>query len=869
MKRLPPHNALKFLRWFCREDCLEEIEGDLTEIFEKQYENSPGKAKRKFIWSVIKYLRPEFLKSFNTNYHANPMDMFRHNFLITYRNFLRYKSSFFINLIGLSSGLACTLLIYLWVSNELYFDKFHEKVDRLYQVMTNHSTGSRGIDTSENCSDLLAPALMDELEEVEYVVPVADRGPQVLVSDGKSIKVKGMLAGSDFFNVFTYPLLLGDKDQALRNKHDIVISDVLAVKLFGTSENVLGKEILSEDVDYAGNFVVSGVFEKVENSSLYFDYLLTNALFLDRRPPDYIGWHSNGVEVYLTLKEGADVDQFQNKINKLFLSKVEPLFGKELIANMFVEQYSNRYLYNRWENGVRDGGRIHYVVLFSIIALFILVIACINFMNLSTARASRRSKEVGIKKSIGVQRKTLVFQYMTESMLLTFLSLVFAVGLVLLLLPQFNLITGKQLTLTFDTKLILGALLIALITGFVSGSYPALYLSGFRPVEVLKGKLNTSSIGRGEMWARKGLVIFQFCISILLIVTVVVVYQQIQFVQSKNLGYDKGNVLTFAIQGNLMKNLESFIAAAKSTTGVVNASYIQGTVTEFSNFSGGHSWEGQSGDNNIEFTHAHVGYDFIETMGIEMKEGRSFSGQFANEDSKIIFNEAAIKVMGLINPIGKKVNFRGPDREIIGVVKNFHVQSLYEEIMPMALLCKTEWVSTVLVKLQGGTEQKTIAQLEKLYHTFNPGIPFDFRFLDDEYQALYVAEQRVAILSKYFASIAILISCLGLFGLAAFTAERRIKEIGIRKILGCSEFGIFSMLSADFTRMVLVSIVIALPFSYLIAKNWLEAFAYRIDLEWWIFIGAGLAALFIAWFTVGMQTVKAAKINPSQCLKEE
>ncbi len=863
----PPKNALRFLRWFCREDCIEEIEGDLTEVFEKQYEESPSKAKRKFTWSVIKYFRPEFIKSFRTSNHVNPLIMVRHNFLITYRNFLRYKSSFFINLIGLSSGLACTLLIYLWVSDEFYFDKFHEKANRLYQVMTNHSTGSRGIDTSENCSDLLAPALVDELEEVEYVVPVANWAPQILISDGKGIKVKGMLAGSDFFNVFTYRLLAGDKDQTLKNKSDIVISDDLAVKLFGTSENVLGKEIRSEDVEYAGNFIVSGIFQKPENSSMHFDYLLTNALFLDRRPPDYIGWHSNGVKVYLTLKEEADVNQFQHKINKLFRTKIEPLVGKEWIGNMFVEQYSDRYLYDRWENGVRAGGRIDYVILFSIIASFVLAIACINFMNLSTARASRRSKEVGVKKSIGVLRRTLIFQYISESIFLTSLSLILAVALAFLLLPQFNLITGKQLALSFDSKLILGVLLITLATGIISGSYPALYLSGFRPVEVLKGKLNTSL---GEILVRKGLVIFQFCISILLIVSVMVVYHQIHFIQSKNLGYEKENVLTVALQGNLNKNLEPFIAAAKNTTGVINASYIQGNVTEFGNFSGGHSWEGQQPDDKkIEFTHAHVGYDFIETMGIEMKEGRSFSRKFANEESRIIFNEAAIKVMGLSNPIGKRVNFRGPDREIIGVVKNFHVQSLYEEIMPMALLCKTEDVSTVMVKIQPGTEQETTARLEKVYHTFNPGIPFDFRFLDDEYQALYVSEQRVASLSKYFAGIAVLISCLGLFGLAAFTAERRTKEIGIRKILGCSELRIIRMLSADFTGMVLIAITIALPVSYFIAKYWLEGFAYRVDLEWWFFIGAGLMALLIAWFTVGMQTIKAARINPAKTLKEE
>ena len=354
----------------------------------------------------------------------------------------------------------------------------------------------------------------------------------------------------------------------------------------------------------------------------------------------------------------------------------------------------------------------------------------------------------------------------------------------------------------------------------------------------------------------------------MLIVVVVVVYQQINFVQTKNLGYDKDHVIAFERLGKLTESLETFLTEAKNTQGVVNASAISGDVTNFNNNDSGHSWEGHPDRSNIVFTHARVGFDFVETLNIKMKEGRSFSKDFNNEDSKIILNETAVKAMQLTDPVGKMVDVRGK-REIIGIVKDFHFKSLYEQIDPMYLIYNPATTSTVLIKIQAAKPAETLARVEKLYHTFNPGIAFDFRFVDDEYQTLYVAEQRVAKLSQYFAGIAILISCLGLFGLAAFTAERRIKEIGIRKILGSSELEIVRVLSADFNRMVLISIVISLPASYLIASKWLQSFAYRIDLEWWFFVGAGLAAMIIACITVGVQTVKAARMNPVQSLKVE
>ena len=866
---IPPHFAKKILTWFLRDELAEEVHGDLDEKFYcMAKDKSLFRAQLNYWYQVLNYVRPfAFRKSTSTN--STSMTMVRHNFTITYRNFKRYKSSFFINLIGLSSGLTSVLLIYLWVADEVSMDKFHEKDKQLYQVMRHGAFGEDEIHTTESNSDLLAPALDEELAEIEYVVPVAGPFGHGILSAGEiSIKATDKFAGKDFFNVFSYKLILGDKDRVLSDKYSIVISDELAVKLFGTIQTAVGKSITWDEQAHGGTYIVSGIFEKPRHSSEQFDFLLTIEMFLFKRPAGYINWDSNSSSAYVILKEGVEINPFNEKINAFYRSKLETMYGKEhpeYISTMFLRHYSDRYLYGRYENGVQAGGRIEYVMLFSTVALFILVIACINFMNLSTARASRRLKEIGIKKAMGALRKTLVFQYLSESMVLTFLSLFVAILLVFLLLPQFNTITGKLLTFGLDLNLIFGILVIAIFTGLVSGSYPALYLSGFRPVEVLKGKLATSF---GDVWARKGLVVFQFCISILLIVSVVVVYRQIDFVQSKNLGYNRENVIVFDKQGKLNANLGAFLTEARAITGVLSASSMDYEVGRPSNETSGVSWDGKHPDDKSEFAILDVGYGLIEMLGFEFAMGRPFSEKFNTEKSKLICNQEAVRYMHLTDPIGKSVKLWGNEYEIIGVVNDFHFESLFQLVKPCFLKLSDD-NHKIAVKILSGTERETLSRLEKLYHSFNPGIPFDFRFLDDEYEALYQSEQRVAGLSMYFAGIAILISCLGLFGLAAFTAERRMKEIGIRKILGSSEFGIIYLLSSDFTKMVLIAIAIVLPVSYLIAREWLGSFAYRIDLEWWYFIGAGLAALLIAWLTVGVQALKAANINPTQCLRSE
>ncbi|MFC4874588.1 ABC transporter permease [Negadavirga shengliensis] len=792
--------------------------------------------------------------------------MLRHNLLLIYRNFKRFKSTFFINLIGLSTGLACALLIFLWVRDELAVDRFHEKNSRIFQVMKNY-TDSQGINTGENTPGLLARALAEEMPEVENAVsvfPPADytfKG--VLSLEDVHVKARSKFADKDFFQIFSYPLLQGDKEQVLSDPSSVVISEDLAMNLFDTSDDAIGKRVVWNGERHSGDFLIAGIFETPpSNATIQFDIVFSYDLVFDLFN-GFEGWGNNGPSTYLILKENTDVAGFDDKIVNFVKSK-----DPEAPTTLFIRPYADRYLYSDYENGVLVGGRIEYVRLFSIIAVFILMIACVNFMNLSTAKASRRLKEIGVKKAIGADRKTLFTQYLEESMLLALVSLMVATFLVTLFLPQFNNLTGKQLSLHFDSRLIFSMVGITLFTGFFAGSYPALYLSGFSPVSILKGGGIFSKSSIGELWARKGLVVFQFTVSILLIVSVWVVYQQMKFIQSKHLGFDRESVITFTAEGKLAEETETFLSEIKKIPGIINAAYMDGDLISMHNGTTGVWWEGKNPDHIVDFGMLRTGYDLVETLGIELKEGRSFSRDFMAESSKVIFNDAAIESMGLTEPVGKTVTVWGEEKQIIGVVKNFHFESFYENVNPFFFMFSNR-AHHMLVKVNAGTAKETLAQLGEFYQTYNQGLPFDYRLLDEDYQALYIAEQRVSVLSRYFAGLAIIISCLGLFGLAAFTAERKIKEIGIRKILGSSEWKIVKLLSSDFAKMVLLAIVIALPLSFYMTKNWLDNFAYKIDLEWWYFIGAGVLTLVIALLTVSFQSVKAALTNPVESLRSE
>ena len=780
--------------------------------------------------------------------------------LLLYRNFKRFKSTFFINLIGLSTGLACALLIYLWISDERSFDRYHALDGRLYQVLENRRTAA-GIATQTGTVPLLAEALRRAMPEIEFVAtttPVPFFPAFTLAAGGRHLTAVPKYADPAFFQLFSYPLLVGTPTTVLRDKHAIVLSEALATKLFGSPQRSLGKAVKWQlAADSTQTSLVAGVFAGVpRNSSEQFDFVLPFASFKDRmQMSETIKWDDDGpFNTYLALKEDADPAQFQAKLAGLLKTKSAQAQAQG--RTLFVRPFAAGYLHGTYENGVATGGRITYVRLLALIAGLILVIASINFMNLFTAKASRRVKEVGIRKALGASRAALIVQYLTESVVMALLALVVAVGLVQLVLPQFSALTGKPLALRWEWPLVGAGLALALGTGLLAGSYPAFYLSGFQPAAVLKGKLPTRA---GDVWTRQGLVVLQFTLSVLFIVAVVVVNAQLAFVQRQPLGYDKAHVLRFDTGGKAARQQAAFLSEVKQLPGVVQASSVLG------GFLGGRhveemSWRGK----RLPVATMLVNYDLVETMGMHLVAGRSFAPQFRADSAAILVNQSLVAGLGMPDPVGQQLD----GARIVGVVGDFHYESLHEKIKPL-LLQLDPTINTVLVKLQPSAEQATIARLQQLYAAYNPGFTLDYTFLDADYQAQYVAERQVAVLACYFAGLAILISALGLLGLAAFTAERRRKEIGIRKALGASELGIVWLLTSSLTWLVVVAIVLALPLSYLLMQRWLEGFAYRVAWQWWYFAAAGLGALLIAWLTVSVQAWRAARRDPVLSLRTE
>lgn len=858
----PSPLAEKLLLWFLKEDLAEEVLGDLDEKFYSLLENqSARKAKMNYWFQVINYLRPFAVKQFKL-FKLNPFFMFKHNFKLATRNIKKHKSSFLINLVGLSTGLACVILIGLWVMDEWNFDKNFEDGDQIYRVLANHQIGD-GYSTQVHTPDLLAETLAEEIPEIEYGTPFTPAHffkTSKISIPGKKITAAGSFVGENFFQIFSHKLIYGNKDEVLKDKSSIVISEQLAHNVFGGVEEAIGKSVEWDMVDFKVQLQVSGVFQNVSsNNSDQFDYVFPIANFHTVVPDRPVHWDNHFPSTYFKAKKGTDIASLDSKV-KQFIKEKLPEGGYQL----FVVPYSDYYLHGTYENGKQAGGRIDYLMLFSLIAFFVLIIACINFMNLSTAKATRRMKEIGVQKAIGADRSSLISQYLSESMLISLLSLSVALTIVAIALPYFNQITNKEIAVSLSWQLIAALFSITLITGLISGSYPALYLSSFKPADIFKGKMNRSL---GALWARKGLVIFQFSLSIILIISVLIVYQQISFIQNKNLGYEKDNIIHFPIEGKIAENKESFISQIKQLNGVKGGAFSFTNLMGSQSTTMGLTWDGKNPEEPVRFENCGIGLGFIELMNIEVLEGRAFSENFA-EDSTLIMNQTAINAMGLKDPIGKTVNLWGQDQMIIGVVKDFHFESLHEKVNPLFFRYNPEQALTMNVKLEKGKEKEAIANLSAFYTTYNPGYSFNFKFMDTAYQEQYNSEKRIATLSKYFAGFAILISCLGLFGLTAFSIERRMKEIGVRKILGSSNFGILKLLSGEFTKIIIISILIAIPVSYLIAQNWLQQYAFSIDLSIGFFLAGAIGAIAMTWFTISLQTARIYAINPKDCLTD-
>ncbi|MEM9723738.1 MAG: ABC transporter permease, partial [Bacteroidota bacterium] len=799
--------------------------------------------------------------------------MFKHHILISYRSALRNKSTFLINLIGLSTGLATALLIFLWVQDEWIIDKIPQGQKAIYQVMQNLNSNSGEIYTSSNQSTLLAPSLKAEIPEIAYVTPLRTLSLATYLSiEDQSIKAQGAFAGKNFFKVFPYRLIEGNKQNILTDPSSIVLSIDLAEKIFGSSKAALNQTLKVNHNEVSGDFMVSGVFNPTSiKASEEFEFFLSHDYFLSTMEADQMHWANFPSEVYLTFRQKSiDLPTFNRKIEDFSRDKFLALGNSEenldWVGKLFIRDFSHKYLYNRYENGTQAGGRIEYVKSFVLIGIFILFMACINFMNLSTAQSGRRAKEMGVKKVVGAQRKTLIAQHFFESLFNSLLALLLSFIWVVAVLPGVNDLTDKNLSMGLGYPLFFSSLALILATGLLAGSYPALYLSKIKPLVVLKGS-NPHSIR--ELWTRKGLVIFQFVLALLFIGSVYVMHNQFKLITTKNLGYEREHVILFERQGQLMDStdLETFVRESRKIPGVNFASIIGGNPVDMEGATGGYEVKGEKG--TVKLSNESFGYDGLKTLGIELKEGRDFSRAYSNEENKVILNETAVKLFELKKSLGKRITVWGDEWEVIGVVYDFHFQPLYEQIKPLVFFFEPDDTEQIIVNLSPKNLRNTLKQMESLHSNYNSGYPFEYEFLDQSYNDLYQSESRTYTLYTYFSAISLLISCLGLWGLAAYTAERREKEMGVRKVLGAKFKDLILLLSKDFTQMVLWAIVMATPLGYLIAQKWLENFAYRIPLHAGYFVLAGVSVLLLTWLTVSLHTVRAARTNPVESLKRE
>jgi putative ABC transport system permease protein len=774
-----------------------------------------------------------------------------------------FKSPVFgaINITGLALGLSCGIFILLWVTDELKFDSFHANGDRLYRVMENQTYGDGKTETAHATPGLLARDLRDEVPEIE-MASAATWNLNLLVAAGnRSAKMPGKYVEEDFLKMFSYPLIQGDVSTALSDRNSMVISEKMATQFFG-DDDPIGKIM---KVDNETDYHVTGVFKNIPaNSSVIVDFFMPYEAWLAKNEwaKDF---DNTGPRTWVMLRKDASVDGVNAKI-KNFLTRKNPDPDHGDIK-YFLQKYTDAYLYSNFKDGKQDGGRIDYVKSFSIVAIVVLLIACINFMNMATAQSLRRAKEIGIRKVNGAARKMLIVQFLGEAFAFVLVGTVFALLLVELLLPLFRELTGKEIFLPYNDPLFITILLsVIVLTGFVSGLYPAFFLSSFNIVKVLKGKFTQQP---GSVSLRKVLVVVQFCFTIALIFATIVVYRQMNYVHEKNLGFDRENLVILQLEGDLAKKSEILVNETVNIPGIHSA-----TVSTSSPLVGGNStiaveWPGKLPTDKVLFTQMSVGYDYVETMKLQLIAGRDFSRDFASDSIAYVINEESVRRMNLTDPVGQEITFWGRKGKIIGLVKDYHVNSLHTAIEPVILHLHPSWSNVMIARTEPGATTKAMDGLGKLYSKLNPAYPFEYQFVDDVFESQYRSEVVISKLANYFSTMAIFISCLGLLGLIVHTAEQRVKEFGIRKVLGATAQSIFMLLSRDFVMLVLIAFAISTPFAWYMMKNWLLNFAYPAPIDWQVFAISGISALVIALVTVTTQAIKVAIRNPVDTLRSE
>lgn len=785
--------------------------------------------------------------------------MIRNYLKIALRNLIRYKVYSFIKIFSLTVGLTAAIFTFLWVMDEMSFDKFHINATNIYRVMTNNTYPDGKIETYPATSGLLKDAIRAEIPEVDKVALLSMETNALIKNEKTSFNEQGVYADSSLFSIFSFPLLKGDKRNPLPDNTAIVISEKLAKKLFGNNDPV-GESVT---VDAVRSFMVRGVFANIPpNSSLQFDFVLPLGLFIKDNPWTQ-NWRSGGTQTMVALAPGASLENANVKIGGLIKKNC-----KDCSTSAFLSPYTQQRLHNEFENGKSVGGRIEEVKLFSIIATIVLLMACINFMNLATAQSATRSREIGVRKIIGARQSGLIINFISESLLLSFISLLFALAAVHLLLPLFNGITEKSVQLDFTNLVfVAGTFVITVVCGLMAGFYPAFLLSSFKPIVVLKGDVTPSLAGG----FRKTLVVIQFATSIILITGSITIYRQIHFISNKNLGFKKENIIEIQRNDILGKNYAPFkndlmlIPSVKSIGfGGSNIFTIPITTTD-------PVWRNKPVNSSVTFKIFRCDEGFIPTMNIELLAGRNFSEINNLDSANYIINRKAMEIMGLSpdNVIGADLEMWNGKGKIVGLTNDFNNDNLRRGIEPLIFLYSKNIGASYFIKIDGSVPvNTTMAEIEKTFKKYSPDYLFEYSFLDEVFAREYSTELIIGKLSLIATVFAVLICCLGLFGLVAYTAVKRTKEIGLRKVLGASVFNILTLLSKGFITLVLIAFIIAWPIAYFIMHQWLQGFAYHTNISWWVFAAAGAGALVITLLTMSFQAIKAALTNPVKSLRD-
>jgi ABC-type antimicrobial peptide transport system permease subunit len=781
------------------------------------------------------------------------------NFIkLAIRNLHNQKTFSILNIVGLAVGMTASMLILLWIQNEWSFNRFHQKLPAIYSVWQNQTHSDGQIVTFNQMPGGLADALKQEFPEIKNATKISWLQKQVISFEKSRFKESGYYVTPSFLEIFSFPMLEGSMKSALTDPSSILITERLSKKLFD-NQSPIGKIIM---VDNRHSFYVTGILKDTPlSSSLQFDFLASFDAFA-KQYGDWVNeWDNNSFPTYLELHPESDLLQLDKKLKIFFKTRDE-----KSTSELFLQSYEDMYLYSGFKNGIQKGGRITYVVLFAVIALFTLLIACINFMNLATAIADKRSKEVGVRKVAGASKKSLVYQFLCESMLYSFISILLSFILVQILLPWFNDFTQKQLTINWtDYSYLSVFIVVGAVTGLISGSYPAFYLSSYRPVSALR---NTAS-PKGSLSLRKALVVLQFTFSILLIITTIVIYTQVQFIKDQKLGYKKENVV-YITQSDEAKAKYSVIREELLRIPEIGeVSRAMSPVVDMWNATQNLKWSGKDPNETLLVSTLPADFRITETLGMIIKEGRSFSTEFAGDSLAVLLNEEAVKQMKLNNPLQESINW-GIDLKIIGVVEDFKFNDLFARPKPVMIMNAPNATNFVFVRL---TETENIAEnlkeMEKVFGRHDPGNPFEYRFLDDEFNSKFKSEVLLGKLSTVFACLAIIISCLGLYGLTTYSVRTRVKEIGIRKVLGANISSIVLLISKDFILLTGIAFLISVPIGWYVVKEWLSNYEYRIEIAWWIFILAGSITLTIALLTIGVQSIRSALSNPVDSIRIE